>query len=277
MIMRYPGGKGGQLEVITRRLKQQCHSKMEFREPFFGAGAVGLHFIETNPEPHRFWFNDYDPCVSALWRVVATQREDLCSRIRNHVPGIWYFDFFKPRLEKISSAEDLANYIESGVAFMKLVLHQTSFSGLGTRSGGPLGGRHQSGDTRIDSRFNAAAICKKLEKAAAILSQVNTHPEICTCLDFEEVLRAPGDALFYVDPPYFKAGPGLYQFAFSENDHVRLADRLKSETRPWLLSYDDHHVVRDLYAGWAEIEVVQVRYSVSGAVRSQELLIRNWR
>ena len=50
----------------------------------------------------------------------------------------------------------------------------------------------------------------------------------------------PGKAVFYVDPPYYQARPALYQFSFVQEDHARLARLLRTETRPWLLSYDDH-------------------------------------
>ena len=85
----------------------------------------------------------------------------------------------------------------------------------------------------------------------------------------------PGEAFFYLDPPYYAAGPQLYQFAFTHDDHIRLARLLRRESRPWLLSYDDHPVIYDLYAGWSRIEKLEVGCSINGCNRKQELLISN--
>jgi DNA adenine methylase len=85
----------------------------------------------------------------------------------------------------------------------------------------------------------------------------------------------PGDAFFYCDPPYVKAGPHLYQVAFTQADHERLARRLRSEKRPWLLSYDDHPLIRQLYEGWSRIESLEVGYSINGCGKKNELLISN--
>jgi DNA adenine methylase len=58
----------------------------------------------------------------------------------------------------------------------------------------------------------------------------------------------PGEAFFYLDPPYYKKGPQLYQFSFTDEDHISPAELLRRETRPWLLSYNDP-VILELYQG----------------------------
>jgi len=82
-----------------------------------------------------------------------------------------------------------------------------------------------------------------------------------------------GEAFYYLDPPYVEAGPQLYQGAFTLKDHERLARLLRRESRPWLLSYDDHPVIHDLYGGWSRIEKVEVGCSINGCNRKKELLI----
>ena len=277
MIMRYPGGKRRMAKMIVSRLQQFHRPGVEFREPFFGAGAVGLLLIQSTPDLARAWINDADPAIACLWRTTVREPEDLISRLERFTPGIWYFDFFRRRLRNIITEEDLTGTIESGVAVMKLYVHQTSFSGLGTRSGGPLGGRGQGDDGIIGSRYNVSTMTRNIERARGLLTSIEQHPDVCTCLDFEQVIRAPGDSFYYFDPPYYQAGPGLYQRYFTDEDHLRLAEILRYERRPWLLSYDAHPFVQELYRGWATIEQVAVKYSLTGNVQSSELLISNRR
>ena len=71
---------------------------------------------------------------------------------------------------------------------------------------------------------------------------------------------------------YYEKGNDLYQFGFSERDHVRLSEALKSTDHEWLLSYDDCQNVRDLYS-WAKIKSVNVNYSIKGSREKKELII----
>ena len=149
---------------------------------------------------------------------------------------------------------------------MKLAVHQMSFSGLGTRAGGPM--------TNRLCRYNVDTLCAKIYACNEILSSVKLRQDTCTCLDFEKLFD-PGQAFFYLDPPYVKAGPDLYQVAFTEVDHERLAKRLRGESRPWLLSYDDHPLIHRFYGGWCRLEEVEVGCSINGCNRKTELLISN--
>ena len=169
-------------------------------------------------------------------------------------------------LRSISDPEDLRRHPPGAVAAMKLAIHQMTFSGLGSRAGGAMSDRL--------SRYKADRLNSKIEACHEILSSVRLRYGTCTCLDFEQMFE-PGKAVFYLDPPYYQAGPALYQFLFVQEDHARLARLLRTETRPWLLSYDDHPLIHHLYGGWSRIESVGVGYSINGCGRKTELLIFN--
>ena len=67
--------------------------------------------------------------------------------------------------------------------------------------------------------------------------------------DFEDFLNDyPG--YVYCDPPYVDA-ESVYYFKRGQSfDHHRFAEVLKSRESGWLLSYNDHPLVRELYAGY---------------------------
>ncbi len=114
----------------------------------------------------------------------------------------------------------------------------------------------------------------KLEAASERLRDV-----IIERLDFEAVIRKydrPA-TFFYIDPPYYEREM-LYErdkvAAFDQ--HEELAKLLREVQGKWLLSYNDHPAIRELYKGFT-IDVVNTRYSVSGTNReSSEILIRNY-
>ena len=65
------------------------------------------------------------------------------------------------------------------------------------------------------------------------------------------------DSFFYCDPPYV-AAEGFYESPFIRDDHEQLADMLRHMKGKYLLSYNDHKLVRDLYADQCMIELTRL-------------------
>lgn len=255
-FMRYPGGKAKLSKVIVSKLKELSQGRdLEYREPFFGGGSIGLQFIETC-NIKRAWINDKDVGMSRLWNSVYRYPELLKDEVRDFKPSVQYFDEYRELLLENDAALDDLHH-----GFMKLAIHQISYSGLGTKSGGPLGGRTQRSDYKIDCRWFPEYICKKIDKIHKMFRQMESLR--CTSFDFETVICDNGNALIYLDPPYFVKGNDLYQEGLSHDDHVRLSNRLWEHNGPWLLSYDDCPEVRELYKGWAVVEPIDVNYSIT--------------
>ena len=72
--------------------------------------------------------------------------------------------------------------------------------------------------------------------------------------DFEVTMReaevsfAHLSRLYYLDPPFYDKGSRLYRLPFCQADHERLAELLAGLVQPWVLSYDYHPEIVDLYA-----------------------------
>lgn len=255
---RYPGGKAKLKDVITRQIIPHLeNSALEYREPFWGGGSIGMEIVT---HIKNLWINDKDPGISALWLAVIHDPEQLKEQIRNFQPTVQDFDQFK---------EDLLTGNQENLGFKKLVIHQISYSGLGTKSGGPLGGRKQESNYKIDCRWSPEYLCKKIDKIHNLLKNINTK---CTSLDFQDVILDPSPAFIYLDPPYYIKGNELYQHGFSQENHETLATLLQETSHKWLLSYDDCPQVRELYA-WANIQEINVNYTITTSRNKPELLI----
>lgn len=263
-FFRYPGGKSklkNQIAFKLNAISNNCN--LEYREPFFGGGSIGLTILQNAPEKD-VWINDFDLGISCLWTTVIRRPELLKSRVVKFVPSIEAFHRFKKELTstppKLESDDEIADW-----GFKKLAIHQISYSGLGTKSGGPLGGKDQKSNHKIDSRWATDYICNKIDILNQRFSKTMVRENCCTNLDFSEIIKdTEKDALIYLDPPYYDKGNDLYQHGFKVEDHERLADCLKNTNHQWVLSYDDCPEIRKYY-DWASIESIEVKYSITAA------------
>jgi len=239
---------------------------MEFASPFFGAGGMEFHLFALAPL-ESVWINDIDKGIAAIWTAVVQSPKELCAKVKDFEPSVAHFELFKRELTSGLRNEDVVD-----LAFKKIAIHQMSYSGLGTMSGGPLGGTQQSSKYPIDCRWSPAHICKTIKKAHAMLSAMSVRDGACSSLDFGKLIQNSGKRFLYLDPPYYVKGPELYQFSFKRKDHTRLANALKKTKNPWLLSYDDHQVIRELY-DWAHILEIPISYTINTSRKKVELLI----
>ncbi len=263
-FFRYPGGKSKLRKQIAGKLNSIAkNNDFEYREPFFGGGSIGILMLEESPNIKEVWINDFDLGIACLWTTVIRRPDLLKKEVLEFKPSIEMFDKFKEELTgempELDSDVKVTNF-----GFKKLAIHQISYSGLGTKSGGPLGGREQKSAYKIDCRWSPHYICKKIDILHERFSKLSIRGNICTNLDFCELINdTQCSAIIYLDPPYFVKGNDLYQHGFSENDHIRLAECLRATKHQWVLSYDDCPEIRKYY-NWANVEEIDgVSYSIT--------------
>jgi hypothetical protein len=185
-----PGGKSKISKDIIRIIggfyREGDRLHFEYREPFFGAGAIGFEVLRT-VDLQRAWINDRDPAICCVWEQVLRDPQGLESLLCDFVPTVDRFFEFKKDLEQIEGFDGVTD--RANVALKKIACHQMSYSGLGTRAGGPSGARAQVGDYGVGCRYSLPRLIKDIDKAAGLLGRVETHPDVCSCMDFEAVIR----------------------------------------------------------------------------------------
>jgi DNA adenine methylase len=268
-FFRYPGGKSKIGKIIINKLLAIINNnkELEYREPFFGGGSIGLNFLKNIPDKNNIWINDYDYGISNLWTSVICFSEELKKRVKNYKPSVE--SFYELKKDLLLGSDDV---LDSG--FKKLVIHQISYSGLGTRSGGPLGGKKQSSKYKIDCRWSPDYICKRIDEFNLLFSKYKLKENICTKHDFSKLITdCDKMSLLYLDPPYYLKGGDLYQYSFNVKDHYRLSVLLKNTKHHWILSYDDTPEIREMYY-WAKIEEINnINYTIKTSRSKSELLI----
>ncbi len=263
-FFRYPGGKSKLRKQIIEKINGITRNNgFEYREPFFGGGSIGLLMLENNSNINKIWINDFNLGIASLWTALIKYPDLFKKKIQEFIPSVEAFYKFKEELTskncKLDTVDKIVDY-----GFKKLAIHQISYSGLGTKSGGPLGGRDQKSAYKIDCRWSPTYICKKIDALNTKFSELTIRNNTCTNLDFAQLIEDDScPAVIYLDPPYYDKGSNLYQDGFEEEDHKRLADCLKKTDHQWILSYDDCPEIRRYY-NWANIEIIDgVNYSIT--------------
>lgn len=267
-LIRYPGSKEKLArdlwrmfpDEMTRQLWSNA-ARWEYREPFFGAGAIGFKILEQLDRRCSVWLNDLDEDLVLLWRTVKENPKPLLRLITDFEPSVEKFYQFK-------ADDGKRNGSDAQRGFRKLALHRMSVSGFGVMSGGPIGGRTQKSSAyTVGCRWNpermkcdVTRLSNRLNKFASLR---------ITCGDFAPLIENSTEETFvYLDPPYYEKGSQLYRYGMSEADHSRLSPLLESTNCRWVLSYDDHPRIRQLYH-WAAFTDLHITYTnaVTASVR----------
>lgn len=275
-MFRYPGGKAKVSGDIYNALKERLnHSNAEFREPFIGGGAITKLYLKKKLTG-QVWINDCDPGIASIWHCVINEPKELINIIEAYVPNINDYWQFK---KDLTDPNIVASLTALELAFRKIVIHQFSYSGLGVKSGGPIGGKTQvdfDGQKKkysFDCRWSPNNIVKEINKFYNSIYGMNIRYNTCTQLDYKELLLDTTiPAIIYLDPPYYEQGEALYQFSFTDEQHIEMAQILKETPHEWALSYDNHPKILELYS-WARIISLDINYSITGANPSKEILI----
>lgn len=122
---------------------------------------------------------------------------------------------------------------------------------------------------------------KDMNKAVDYLREVSgrLNRVVIENHDFEQLIKTydrPG-ALFYLDPPYYEAEK-YYPDRFNPEDHERLQKCLRDLKGKFILSYNDCQQIRELYKGFAIIEVERLDNLVNKieSRKYKELIIKNF-
>ena len=242
---RYPGGKRRLAPALAQFTDQ--HIGEPWVEPFVGGGGF-VSIIGSGLFRRGLVLADYDGRVAAWWQVVAdsdsTDYDALLERLIETVPTVEMHT-------ELQACEQMSRL---DMAFAGIVLNRTSFSGIAM--GGPIGGKDQKSDYPVGCRFNTDRL---------IVQHGNIRRAVIgatvLCADFQVTLAHRGLAV--CDPPYVAMGRKLYPHSFTVEDHERLAACLLGRNDPFVLTYDDDDLVRDLYAS-CTITEIPARYSING-------------
>lgn len=241
--LRYPGSKRRLGQYVRSVIKTNNLYPSLYIEPFVGGGSVALQLLQYNLV-EKVILMDIDPWVSSFWKTVFFDTDWLIEKILTAPISLELWDDLKK-----SNPRTIRERAWTG-----FYLNRTSFSGILERRVGPLGGREQKSNYKIDCRFPRETLVKRVTQISQFRDKIHAVWN-CSWDDGISRIKAeqkdkklPKNNLFYyLDPPFFEKAESLYRYYFEKQDHVKLRNRLLRLKDNWLLSYDSAKQVEILY------------------------------
>jgi DNA adenine methylase len=240
--LRYPGAKRWMTGYVARAIDHNDLLPELFVEPFAGGASVALAQLYRGLV-HKVVLNDRDPSIAAFWYTTFFDTEWLINQVRNAKISLDNWKRLKTQQPSTTRA----------LAFKCLFLNRTSFSGVLTDRAGPIGGKSQTSDYKIDCRFTKETVIRRLESVAQYRGRVAAvwnlpwRAAIARVQRMQKQGSLPSTAVYFLDPPFYRKGSLLYKHHFNHSQHAALRDFLTKFDEPWILSYDSCPEILSLY------------------------------
>jgi len=260
--LRYPGGKAALYSRLRKMIRDSGLAGCTYVEPYAGGAGAGLGLLVTGQVSHVV-VNDLDPAIHAFWKTVVEDPDFLVAQIRAVDLDVAEWR----RQREVYAARDSAD--STALGFATFYLNRTNRSGV--LNGGPIGGLDQTGNYKIDARFNRDALAERI-RILGLYSECIT----ATSRDGIDVIAeyaAQPDTFIYADPPYFEKAGSLYMNAFKTKDHENLARVLNGVAdSAWLLTYDNVPRVGELYESRRR-RTFELSYSAHRVMKATEIAV----
>ncbi|MCW3105771.1 MAG: class adenine-specific methyltransferase [Segetibacter sp.] len=263
--LRYPGGKGKVADYFKQIFKDNLLYDGVYVEPFAGGASVALSLL-FNEYASRIIINDIDRSIYAFWDSVLNATDQICKLISDTEVTVENWEIQR-QIQKTKGQQSLID-----VGFSTFYLNRTNRSGI--LSAGIIGGRQQTGNWKIDARYNKKDLINRIERIANYKNKIELHNSDAVKLvkDLSKIL--PQKSLFYFDPPYFVKGKDLYLNYYNGHDHTEIANEInKVKNQKWIVTYDDVLPIRDLYTKYRQ-KPFSLNYSAgSSSKQGKEIMI----
>jgi DNA adenine methylase len=268
--LRYPGGKAALAPYIGGVIEENFLNGCTLYEPYAGGASASLELLRLGFVANAVLV-ERDPLVYAFWWSVINEPERLCAAIEQCPVSLDTWVLLQPTRAVTDPSKSDYSLLQLGIA--GLFFNRTNFSGI--IGAGPIGGLTQSSDYKIGCRFNKSKILRQLVAIEKLSKRMTIHfGDAITFMRTNARRISSGFSFVYVDPPYYAQGRKLYRHSYKDREHAALATFLCAQGYPWLLSYDDHPRIRELYSG-RELQPIYLDYKVKSSRTAQELVISN--
>jgi len=233
--LRYPGGKWRLASFFQQLINLNFRKPPTYIEPYAGGASLALSLLYTD-KVREIYLNDLDPAIYAFWHSVLKRTNCLVRLIErtNVTPAEWR------RQKKIYAAGLAAERLSLG--FATFFLNRTNHSGI--LNAGMIGGNDQSGDWKLDARYNREELITRILAIASQRRRI--HFSNTDATDFVRSNKRLKNTLTYFDPPYYRPAH-LYLNTYAPDDHAKMRDFVLKLPSRWVVSYDDVPQTRKLY------------------------------
>lgn len=263
-MFSYIGGKKFQAKWIANHFPKHD----TYVEPFGGAFWV---YLISNINANKNVYNDYNRYISNIFYCIKHHREEFYKVLKSYKPqSKQLFNKFYKELIPLTYQLELGN-IETAAKYIYLQTQTFSGSNLEKATFMDLKGKYKS---KYEQFFEKLVNPKYIVKLNNISDVEN--------LSYENCIKKydSKNTLFYCDPPYFKM-EDYYIKEFGRDEHLKLANTLKSIKGKFVLSYYDFPELSKWFPkskfNWKEKDFNRQNSSKKvGTAKGKEILILNY-
>lgn len=253
---RYPGGKTWLVPYIRMWLRRQGGDGKELFEVFAGGGIVSLTAI-FEELVDKVTMVELDEDVAAVWQVILEGDASwLAERIRS----------FEMTVETAKAAIAQVNLSIRDRAFATIVKNRVQRGGILAEGASFI--KHGENGKGLLSRWYPETLERRIlaiDKMRDWITFIHGDAlEVC------RQNQHRNDVVFFIDPPYVKAGKRLYNC--SEIDHLALFEQAFRLRGDFLMTYDDHPEICEMAAGY-DFQVRKIKMKTTHHSEKDELLI----
>lgn len=259
--LRYPGGKNCIFPFVSRLFYENGLLGAAYAEPYAGGAGLALRLL-FEEYVDRIYINDLDRAIYAFWTSVLTNPDVFCSWIDDVDVSMdsWY------KYKEIHNDAQSTDLFE--LAKSTFFLNRTNISGV--IKGGVIGGYEQRGRYKIDVRFNKRDLIGRIQKIAQFRNRISVS-NFDGLAFVKKMDSKPENVFIYLDPPYYQKGADLYMNFYSKADHEKLSKHVHKMKKKWMVSYDNHDFILNLYAAKKKV-LYQLSQSASNRVGDEVLI-----
>lgn len=261
--LRYPGGKAALLDLLTAIIHNNGFRYYEYAEPYAGGGGLALALLYGGYVSH-IHLNDINSAIWCFWKAVLEHNADFQRLIETTPVTTKEWE----KQQQIYANEDFSDPLTLG--FATFFLNRTNRSGI-IKGAGVIGGKNQTGNYKIDCRFNRTDLAEKICRIGKYKNRISLYRNDAAIFFTTSEGFSPS-TLFFIDPPYFVKGASLYTSFYKPHDHADVAEAVKRLPFPWLVTYDNAPEISELYQGCQQFSF-NINYSLQVKRKGQELLI----
>lgn len=259
--LRYPGGKNCIFPFVSQLFYENDLLGSAYAEPYAGGSGLALRLL-FEEYVNSIHINDLDRSIYAFWASVLAHPDAFCDWIKNIDVSMdnWY------KYKEIQKEAHSADLFE--LAKSTFFLNRTNVSGV--IKGGVIGGYEQKGNYKIDVRFNKEDLIDRIQKIARFKSRIFVS-NLDGLAFVKKMDSKPENVFIYLDPPYYQKGADLYMNFYSKADHQKLSSHVHKMKKKWMVSYDNHDFILNLYAAKKKI-LYKLSQSASNRVGDEVLI-----
>lgn len=263
--LRYPGGKGKISDYIKTVYRNNDLYGYPYIEPYAGGASVGLSLL-FNEYTASVSINDVDLSIYAFWYSILNNTEEFIRKIYDIKLDI---DEWKKQKE-IQGYKNQSDLLDLGIS--TFYLNRTNRSGI--ISAGVIGGYSQSGNWKIDARFNKKDLIRRIERIARYKDNISVSnlDAVQLVSDINKQV-AKQKSFLYLDPPYYVKGKELYLNYYKHDDHVNISKAISKVKNPkWIVSYDNNESISKMYTKFRTRQF-HLNYSAGNNTKGLELMV----